>query len=387
MKNNTLWTSALLLLVFACGSKPEQESEPKAEYLTQFRSYTINREAPKKKLAELIEKVHIVKLEETDESLIGNVFNLKILNDMMVFPDTNEKALMFFNSKGEFLNRLKRPGDGPEEYSEIWGFWMSGDTVKIYDQDNSEILSYTQQGEFLDSEKLLYNAMHVYQQEDGYWLDISHRIQMDSVKAELVHLNRQFKNPEYYLPYENLMGFPILSSISSFNEVGNAFTYKQILSDTVFLIEPDTVRPLINLNFGDDYLWNSEELRKNGEKAMSMIQESGKVWIVNTWLGPRYIYFNYNTSFSDYFQMILDRETGEMLNLNTQKTPDEKMTLMINGWLGDQMLVGISSLDLADLLEDLDESQYTFEEGSSLSEIESSENPAMMFVTFKNSLN
>lgn len=47
------------------------------------------------------------------------------------------------------------------------------------------------------------------------------------------------------------------------------------------------------------------------------------------------------------------------------------------------MLIAINSLDLAQLLGELDSSQYAFNEGSTLEEIESSENPALMWVTFK----
>jgi hypothetical protein len=159
------------------------------------------------------------------------------------------------------------------------------------------------------------------------------------------------------------------------------------LNDSTYLIEGAGIKPFIHFDFGADFLWRDEKVLNNPSIAMNEIRDANKVWMIWPKIGEQLIYLTYNTSFEDSFQMVIDRATGKQFSLDTRKNAEEKLGLMFDQWLGNNtMLIPINSLDLAELLEDLDESQYSFREGSSLDVIESSENPALMWVKFKKSL-
>lgn len=374
-----------LILIVSCGNKKEtleDKSNP-----DQFQSIVINRNPPELKFADLIEKVEVVKLEETEESLLGVIFNLTIHNDLIVIPNTKSNSLYFFNRKGEFIRQLNRNGDGPEEYSSLWSYWLKGDTVKIYDNDRSRVVSYDFEGEYLSELKLPKNATHVYENESGYWTDYSHRFTGDSTNYELVRYNHNMQEPIEFLPFNQPFGFPIVTTTNSMIPYKDALVYKQILNDSTYLIEGAGIKPFIHFDFGADFLWRDEKVLNNPSIAMNEIRDANKVWMIWPKIGEQLIYLTYNTSFEDSFQMVIDRATGKQFSLDTRKNAEEKLGLMFDQWLGNNtMLIPINSLDLAELLEDLDESQYSFREGSSLDVIESSENPALMWVKFKKSL-
>lgn len=374
--------SLCLISLFSCGSKNENQAEP-PQNLDQFRSFNIDMNAPQRKITDLIESVRIFKLEETEESLLGNVFNVTVHDHMIVFPNTSENTLYFFDDKGNFIRKLNKGGDGPEEYSSLWSYWFKGDTLKIYDNERPRVAFYSLQGDYLGAIKVPERANHVYEDERGYWLDMSLRFRGDSTNYELISYDHLMQNPKYFLPFNQQVGFPITTTTNSMTPYKDKMLYKQILNDTVYSIDGDELEPLAQMNFGSEFLWSDEEMRDNPQGAMNSINESGKVWIVWPKIGERFIYLTYNISFQDSFDMLIDRVAGQQVKIDKRKTQEEKFGLMFNLWKNDEMLVGVNSLDLAEILGELSEEQYSFEEGSSLDLIESSENPAMMWVKFK----
>lgn len=373
-----------LLFVSSCGSKSEEQTSSSSLNRDAFKSYPIDLNAPKIKFADLIEEVEIVRLEETEESLLGSIFNVTLYKDLIVFPNVKEKSLYFFNNKGEYLRTFKRDGGGPKEYSSLWGFWFKGDTLKIYDNERPRVIFYDLEGNYLNEIKVPHNAMHVFENERGYWLDMSHRFSGDSTNYELISYDYKMENPISFLPFNQPFGFPIVTTNNSMTPYKREVVYKQILNDSIYKISGDHIEPFIHFDFGNNYLWKDADLLNSPNGGMGAIRESNKVWVIRPEVGEELIYLTYNTSFQDSFKVILDRRTGKHLHIDSRKSTDENLAIVIDRWLGNNtMLISIGSTDLADLLSDLEEIQYSFREGSSLAEIESSENPALMWVKFK----
>lgn len=378
---------AFIFLISCSSENTEEAEEVQSDYLNKFISYPIDMEAPKRKFSELIEKVHVVRVEETDESLIGNLYNIKEHDGLVTYPNTGDGLVYQFDKEGNYLGRLDRSGDGPEEYKDIFDHWIKGDTLKIFSNANSKIMSYNLDGDFLKSETLPFRANQVFESEDGYWLDLSYRPRGDSTNYEVIHLNSQMKSPTFYRPFEKISGFPVVTTVNPFRKVNGNLLYKKTLSDTVYLVKSDTIAPIFKFDFGENLLWADEEMRNDSQRAMSALSSAGKVWIINPIIGERFIYFNYNTSFEDNYVMFLDPIKNKLFNLDMRKGPEEKYGIMFNSWVGDrEMLVGVNSLDVAPLIDEIGESKVTYGEGTTLEEIESSENPALMWVTFKDDL-
>lgn len=70
-------------------------------------------------LNHLIDSLRYIKLELTDESLIGEITKLEIFEDRIYILDYNTKALFVFSIEGEYLFKIHQLGNGSGEYSQL----------------------------------------------------------------------------------------------------------------------------------------------------------------------------------------------------------------------------------------------------------------------------
>lgn len=226
-------------------------------------------------------------------------------------------------------------------------------------------------------------AAHVLPTQTGYWLDISHRLVPDSAQFEIVHLNKNMESPESHLPANSTFGPTLMTSNNNFKRLGEKVLYKHNFKDTLYAVQDDKVDPFIHFDFGNEYLWSDKDLRTNINAAFEAMQKAGKVWLFQPYVGEKHIFLSYTSDFESQKLMVIDRETGNMVRIDNESSEGEPLLIAPNSWDGESFLMILSSLDLAGLLEPLDPAQYSFEEGSSLEGIESSENPALVWVKFK----
>ena len=67
---------------------------------------------------ELIDSVSFVKLETTDENLIGHINYLLFTKDNIIAVDRgNSKTVTVYDKQGRFLNKISRLGQAPDEYA------------------------------------------------------------------------------------------------------------------------------------------------------------------------------------------------------------------------------------------------------------------------------
>jgi hypothetical protein len=65
----------------------------------------------------LFDKMKIITLEDTDESLIGRVDNIKATDDYLFILDKSfARKLLLFDKDGKYLRQIGRFGGGPTEY-------------------------------------------------------------------------------------------------------------------------------------------------------------------------------------------------------------------------------------------------------------------------------
>ena len=132
-----LKTTLLILsisLIFSCSSS-ENESSKEIEAVSsdEFISYKLNEGVPKVKWSDLIDKIEITRLEETEETLLSYVRDVHVTDkDEVVFVSGSESNIYTFSPTGEFVFSMNRNGQGPEEYDGMQDYWLEGDTVAIY---------------------------------------------------------------------------------------------------------------------------------------------------------------------------------------------------------------------------------------------------------------
>ena len=370
---------AAVTLITACGSEQEQAEEQEV-ITTEFQSIPLSTSDPQTKLADLIESIEIVKLEETDESLLSFVNNIQVTNNGFAFA--NDGGIYTFSNSGDYIQKFDRSGEGPEEYDNIEDLWVEGDTVVIHDT-KSYIKKYLLDGTFVSAERLENNSDHLLPFEDGYLMDMGYRPVNDSLKFGLIKTNKAGEFEEGYLPFEKFPGFSIKTSVPTLQVVDGLVLLQKMLTDSVYLYADGDLKPFLHFDFGDDWLRNEIELSGN---FFQDVQKAEKVWLASGYIGSKLTMISAQVGMGASERYLIDRANGKTVRVDSQMDPEEKYYYTLCKWLSpNEAILSIQSLQVASLMDELEETQYSFREGSSLEQIESSENPVLLFVKWKDS--
>ncbi len=371
-----------LTLVFSCAEKGGT-SDKEAVNLDEFRSYHLDINQPKERFSNLVESVEIVKLEETDNSLLSDVSNLKKTDDYLVFLSGGGANVYVFDLAGNLVNKVNRKGNGPEEYTGIDDMWLVGDTLSIYSKIDTKVNRYTIDGSFIDSKKLPYQVGHVLGHENGYAMDMNYELIDDSARFRYAFLDENLEVEATYLPYKTSPSFTVYKNFQTVSSYNSGVLFFRMLSDTIYFLKDQEFRPIAHLDFGKEWFW-----RDKGEisaKYIEELQNHDGIWDAIMYMGEKYIYvmglesFGSTTS-SPFF--LINRATDETHNLDFRKQGDT-FSIKAEGWDKESMIFSIQSTQIASFLSELEDSQIKFRQGTTLEEIESSENPVLMWVKFK----
>lgn len=93
--------------------------------------------------------VDTIHLEATSSSLIGAVSRVLFWKDNLLIGDFVNGKLSMFSKEGHFISDIGKKGQGPDEYTNIHDFFVSNDTLNIYDFYRGRMLQYSMDGTFL----------------------------------------------------------------------------------------------------------------------------------------------------------------------------------------------------------------------------------------------
>lgn len=99
-----------------------------------------------------VDSIHILQLDYTDEALLYDIVDVINYRDT-IYVYSRNFLKRFENKTGHYLGLLAESGNGEGQYSSIGRFWLSGDTFKIFDNNNGRINCYSPSGRFLGSER------------------------------------------------------------------------------------------------------------------------------------------------------------------------------------------------------------------------------------------
>ena len=363
--------------LMSCSSEGEKESVSTND-IDEFRSYSIDPEKAPTSFFNLIEEVEVMRLEETPESLLpGNAAFIGYSKGQYFLNGWSKPDIHVFKETGGFVRKINHKGEGPEEYTGIHNFWVKNDRMGLY--GGGFIVQYDLDGRFISKEKPPIFPMHAYAYEGGYAFDVSQDLIEGPTHYSIMLLDsamgvKSLTNPSK----RHRIG---LNGANSFADYKNTIVYHDPFSDTVFVLEDEEARPLFNLDFGKKWAWQDESMREGRDRISETIRNKDLVWVSTTYVGSESIFAFYRRNPQIY--VLIDRKTGEYRHLDFLKSNGEKLWLYPMQWEGDRILCTVQSTDVADIIEELGAGKMKFREGTTLEEIESSENPVLMWVKFK----
>jgi len=110
-----------------------------------------------------------IKLETTDDCLIGNITNI-LFDDSLIFVVDKEQAktVFVFDMKGKFINRIGKVGNGPGEYTHLSvSLNKDKNQVIIYDVAQLKVIKYDYNGNLLNDKRVPYYCFDYTELQSG----------------------------------------------------------------------------------------------------------------------------------------------------------------------------------------------------------------------------
>ncbi|MFK2374771.1 6-bladed beta-propeller [Bacteroides fragilis] len=143
--------SILLLLIITllgCSSNKKQEPISKSGVPVINLSEDVST-VPSLLLSEAAEKLEIVPLEMTDESVLSDITEMQVTDHNIWIDHGREFYIYRFSRTGKFLNRIGSIGQGPGEYVNYLTFLVDEDKKEVYIFfTNNGVLVYDFEGGF-----------------------------------------------------------------------------------------------------------------------------------------------------------------------------------------------------------------------------------------------
>jgi hypothetical protein len=377
---------ALLLFATSCSQNNEQSATVQLPKVSdEFKSYKLDLDLPHEQFADLIESVEVVRLEETDSSLLSYIRNFQKTGKYLVFNASNQESDVFvFDNTGGFVRKINRQGEGPEEYNEITDLWLETDTLVIYSRNRKTVRRYDLEGNFIMSERLPIMAEHIYSYPKGYAMEMNYRLINDTSQYRYASLNNDLELSGTYQKVDNKMEMGLYLSNNPIAPYKDGVTLFRMMSDTVYNLNEKGFLPFLHFDFGSDWYW------KDGNDVLpefaDAMMTTDKVWRALAFLNDTKVWVQ---PYNGYGQekaistFLIDRSTGSVKAINMRKADSSEGVGYVLGWDGDQLIFTVQSPDMGSFLSQLKGDQITYRQGTTLEEIESSENPVLMWVKFK----
>ena len=163
--------SILLLLIITllgCSSNMKQEPISKSGIPVINLSEDVST-VPSLLLSESAEKLEIVPLEMTDQSMLGEIRRIQVTDHNIWIDHGREFYIYRFSRSGKFLNKIGSIGQGPGEYTTYLTFLVDEDKKEVYIIANTNgVLAYDFEGNFkrkiVDIQTILQLFSSVYDQ-------------------------------------------------------------------------------------------------------------------------------------------------------------------------------------------------------------------------------
>ena len=212
-------------------------------------------------LTPFIDSIKYVKLELTDESLIGSIDKIVIFEELIYILDIQTKSLFVFNMDGKFSHKISKIGQGPGEYIQLDFFDIDRENkhIVLTDLMSYWVMRYDMNGEFLFRRKIPVwcEGLSILPNK-GIVLYSNFRNNTDNLLQEynLIYLDSNMNFKRGYFPYNSKEFNQRIRVAASMG--GQFFAYEENLyftfpgGSTVYQVEEDSLIIKYKFDFGKD---------------------------------------------------------------------------------------------------------------------------------------
>jgi hypothetical protein len=302
-----------LLMLYGC------HSERKNIIISDIKNYQVKVSEDKVfQWNDCVDKIELIPLETTDNSLIGNLSNGIITGEDIFIHDFRYQNLFNFDISGKFKRKIGNRGQGPSDYLEIKDFRI-GDDGNLYTLDYQKIHCYEKNtgvhieswsfdtiNGFNPSNIVIYN-------KDNYFLWCPDPDVWDKSKGEYYLMKKMVKRKTKaeYFKYEYQS-----SANQCFFSCGKDSYYIRPQNDCdniVYKLTRDSVTASFSIDFGDMAISPKQmvELR-NSRESNAFLKSKAFKCISNILEINDYIYFRCIGPNAINYEGIICQKTGEV---------------------------------------------------------------------------
>ncbi|WP_221659772.1 6-bladed beta-propeller [Bacteroides salyersiae] len=268
-------------------------------------------------LSDLVDTIYGVKLETTDESIIGTVDKIRIKNKCIYILDRYKtRSLRIFDLTGKYLLSVGRNGNGPGEYVEPTDFSVDQNGITVYDQFQAKFLYYNLKGKFLREKRLPFTFVQFYQYSSNsyimYGLDADNYHLKDLLDYSIWKCDSTFRIDRFGMYRKKDEYISILSN-TALNEFSNKLYFHDARKDTIYSVDSTGVlRYDYIVDFGRKTPPLSMFMVKNDKEYMQNRNVDERyVFGHNFAVTPHYFYYNFSMG-SLLFHLIYSKKTGQV---------------------------------------------------------------------------
>ncbi|OEK04802.1 6-bladed beta-propeller [Roseivirga misakiensis] len=377
----------LLGVLSACkDSKPSAISQKDQGH--RLESYQLDVESKKVRFHETIEKVELIRLEETSTSLLSRIEQVYWDQEKLIIHKGGSKDIFIFDESGNFINKINRSGNGPEEYARIDELWVNDGRLSIYTRFVGTIKQYNMKGEFISSTRIptIFAEMgHLLPYKDDYVLETNFSTSIDSSRFKWLKLDKDFKVTGKFLPFKPVIKeefHPHYSKTHPLTKYQNSLLLFRSHSDTIYRLTENKIEPFVHLDFGDDWHWKGHDRLTHDLFTKFETDPVPKVWQIFAQISEDRMYIKAIVGMSHWEHFLINRSDSIITRLDIRKNRDVELEMTPLRWKNDKLVVSLGSTDVREFLAELSDDQIIYKSGATLSEIEASENPALLLINF-----
>lgn len=256
MKIYCLWLAYLYCICFfSCKELHKESSLPLETAESKMLELDIDLDKNTLPFDSLMDFVSFVKLETTEDNLIGGISQILFVNNKIIVVDFDvSKTITVYDESGKFLNKIGKLGQGPEEYAYLGHVILTPDksTVVVVDMGSGNLKYFGLDGNFIKSVKF------------PFWFSRCEFINDNIIAGHYSGGNMIQKNNVSYKPQliiTDLAGNILSSGFQSFYSKNFASTtfmpllkfdneviYCPPFSDTIYHVSEKGLCPLYHLN-------------------------------------------------------------------------------------------------------------------------------------------
>jgi hypothetical protein len=314
----TLIVTLICCLYISCDRRDNIIEYDKATYFIDIDS--VKRENTFR-TSDIFKKINVIILEDHDYAVISDITEMRIFDDKIYIMDAWKvgKLFVYDRATGKYLKEIGGRGEGPEEHLGITGFCIDTIRKEIYllDSGKSQIHKYDiETGKYIANVSIPYEIWYRYISFCNSKLYINTMYfeyeRNDSRIAEINFKTGEMKGSISGNKYNLGWNRPSYTGWSFFVTPNK---YVEEYMNTVFILEPDTVRPYLTVKYKD---WMTKEFLyadDYGDEGINMhhsvyADAQNKACQIHSYIEwDDCIYFEYRQD--GYHPVLYNKRTGE----------------------------------------------------------------------------